>query len=145
MAKDKKFKLKTNYLMYIVISILCAFLVQLITIQIFSKKIISRTIVTVDTSKIIEAYNYNILEESKTGVSGENLFNKFSIFINELKNSVDSLSEKLNVIVVERGAVVSSDVYDLTDLIVQDLNEKKYNIDFNKLKTITDDKNVNKK
>lgn len=135
--QENKKKNKVNYFFVTAIIIIVTAIIQIVTAQFFSREIIRRNFVSVDTSKLIELERLQIAESAKNGTDGNQLFEEFKKFITDLRDVVEHTSKSLNVIVLEKGAVVSSDIYDLTDVIIEKLNKKGYKLDLNALQKYT--------
>ncbi|KAA0257490.1 hypothetical protein FHQ18_09105 [Deferribacter autotrophicus] len=129
-------KNKINYFAVVIIVLLVTVIVQIVTAQIFSKAIIKRNFVSVDTSKIIEIERIELAKKAKSITDSKQLFAEFEKFIEDLKSTIDSMSKSLNVIVLEKGAVVSSDIYDLTDVVIKRMNKKGYKLDLDNLQKL---------
>jgi len=135
---DNRKKNKIGYFTIIVITFIVTVVVQIVTAQTFSKAIIKRNFVSVDTSKIIEIERIELAKKAKSITDSKQLFAEFEKFVNDLKDTIDSVSKSLNVIVLEKGAVVSSDIYDLTSVVVERMNKKGYKLNLNNFPKLPD-------
>ncbi|MDK2792851.1 MAG: hypothetical protein PWQ25_1714 [Deferribacteres bacterium] len=129
-------KNKTNYFAFIITAILITVIIQIVTAQTFSKVIIKRNFVSVDTSKIIEIERMELAKKAKNMTDSNQLFAEFEKFVKDLKDTIDSMSKSLNVIVLEKGAVVSNDIYDLTSVVIEKMNQKGYKLDLDNLQKL---------
>ncbi|MGA1846213.1 hypothetical protein [Deferribacter abyssi] len=129
-------KKSVSYFVIIIIALLVATAVQFLTVQVFSKAIIQRNFVVVDTSRIIEARRIYLLKHPDKLKDSKKVYEDFSNFIKTLKSVINSISATLKVVVLEKGAVVSDDVIDVTSLVLEKMKNAGYEIELEELDSI---------
>lgn len=115
----------SHYIFTVIVSVLIVAIgITQYRVSLFQQDIY-RNIATVNTAQLIQEQRLAEIEKLKNGQTSSTTDN-MEQYIKDMQEIVDSLSAKYDVILVERGAIVSKGFIDLTPQVRQRLVDRGY-------------------